>query len=143
MTADDWTFGLAMIGYGLLGADLVCQHTRRPCRPLSAAVALVVLCHVVCVWHFRFDWSLASMIEKSLVGALLFHSALLAILAAPLLHHRRRPITTFAFTLVTVGAVPAPLRYPELGLLMLPVLTIAIASIAGAAMGRRRAQGGV
>ena len=83
MTADDWTFGLAVIGYGLLGADLACQHAQRPNRALSAAVASVVGVHVALVWHFRFDWSLSTMLEKSLLGALLFHSALLLIVLEP------------------------------------------------------------
>ena len=138
MTADDWTFGLAVLGYGLLGADLACQHAQRPNRALSAAVASVVGVHVALVWHFRFDWSLSTMLEKSLLGALLFHSALLLIVLAPLLDSWRRMTTTMAFLLVTAGAVPAPFRYPELSLLQLPILAIAATSISCAVAAKRR-----
>ena len=135
MTANDWTFGLALIGYAMLGVDFVRQHARQATGWLSAATALVVVAHVVCVWALRFDWSLTRMLEKSLAGFLIFHTALLLIVAAPLMQKRRRLTTSLAFALVTAGALPAPFRYPELSLLLLPVLAIALASIVFAVRG--------
>lgn len=139
MTANDWTFGLALIGYALLGADFARQHARRASGWLSAATVVVVVAHVLCVWGLRFDWSPTRMLEKSLPGILIFHSALLLIVFAPLSHKRRRLATSVAFALVTAGALPAPFRYPELSVLLLPVVAIALVSICCAVAGARAA----
>lgn len=139
MTSDDLTFGLAIVGYALLAADFALEHRSGSHRSLGWLTLLVVFAHVVCVWAFRFEWSLQRMLDKSLAGFLLFHGALLAIVAARFsAGTRRRAITTGAFALVTAGAVPAPLRYPELSLLTLPVFAIAVGGIAVAVQGARR-----
>lgn len=145
MTSDDLTFGLAVVGYALLAADFALEHRGRPLRGVGWSALGVVSAHVVCVWALRFHWSLQRMLDKSLAGFLLFHGALLLIVAARLAEGtRRRAITSAAFVLVTAGAVPAPLRYPELSLLTLPVFAIASIAIAlafAAHLGRRRSNG--
>lgn len=137
MTADDVTFGLALIGYALLSADFARQHTGRSSTPHSVATATVVTAHVLCVWGLRFDWSVAQMWQKSVAGFLLFHSALLLIVAIPALRDRRRPATNAAFALVTAGALPAPFRYPELSLSALPLFAIAALSLGCVIRARR------
>lgn len=126
MTANDWTFGLALIGYALLGADFARQHAMRASRWLSAATAVIVTAHVLCVWGLRFDWRLTDMLEKSLAGFLIFHSAFLLIVITPFVQRTRRFVSSLAFALVTAGALPAPFRYPELSLLALPIAAIAL-----------------
>ena len=70
------------------------------------------------------------MLDKSLPGFVIFHSALLLTLLAPAVRGAKRTwITTAAFMLVTAGALPAPFRYPELSLLLLPLVAIAATTI--------------
>lgn len=126
MTTDDITFGLALIGYALLATQLVRVHANRETRGLAITTAIVVTAHVACVWGLRFEWSLTRMLDKSLPGFVIFHAALLLILIAPRLRGKHCVrVTTAAFILVTAGAIPAPLRYPELSLLLWPLLAIA------------------
>jgi hypothetical protein len=126
MTANDVTFGLALIGYVLLAIQLVRVHAKRETRGLAITTATVVTAHVACVWGLRFEWSLTRMLDKSLPGFVLFHTALLLILIAPMLRGKHCVrITTAAFLLVTAGALPAPFRYPELSLLLWPLVVIA------------------
>lgn len=138
MTADDVTFGLALLGYALLAWQFVATHRGHVSLRLSMATATVVATHVACVWGLRFDWSVARMIDKSLPGFVIFHSALLLALSAPLANGtRHRWLTTGAFALVTAGALPAPFRYPELSLLTLPLFAIAVAAAIGFVRTRR------
>lgn len=139
MNADDVTFGLALVGYGLLAADFARLHAGRTGRRLAWATAAVVLAHVVCVWSLRFEWSLTRMLEKSLPGFVLFHTALALILVAPALRGKPRVlVTSIAFALVTAGALPAPFRYPELSLLFLPLFAIAVSAVGYVIVARRR-----
>jgi len=138
MTGDDITFGLALIGYALLGADFARQHSGRSTTWLSALTAIVVGTHVLCVWGLRFDWSLTQMWHKSAAGFVIFHSALCLVLAIPFLRARRRLVTSGAFALVSAGALPAPFRYPELSLLALPLLAVAGISLGCAITAMRR-----
>lgn len=139
MTSDDVTFGLALIGYALLATQFVRVHAKHETRRLAIVTATVVTAHVACIWGLRFDWSLTHMLDKSLPGFVIFHTALLLILIAPLL--RRKPrvrVTTAAFVLVTAGALPAPFRYPELSLMLLPLVAIAATAIGYVVITKRR-----
>tara|TARA_R110002094_G_scaffold101533_4_gene101487 strand:- start:539 stop:964 length:426 start_codon:yes stop_codon:yes gene_type:complete len=139
MTADDVTFGLALIGYALLAVQFVCAHTKREARVLAIVTATVVVAHVACVWGLRFDWSLSAMLDKSLPGFVIFHSALLLILLAPAVRGANRAwVTTAAFALVTAGALPAPFRYPELSLLLLPLVAIAATAVGWVIVSKQR-----
>jgi hypothetical protein len=130
MNADDWTFGLAMIGYGLLATDFVMLHLENSRRWLSYAAATVIVVHVLLVWGHRFDWSFDRMIAKSILGFFIFHTALLLVICSAILPSNRRLwVTTTAFALVTAGALPAPFRYPELSILMLPMIGISTSAV--------------
>ena len=138
MTANDVTFGLALIGYALLAVQFVRVHQQRTPSKLAVMTAAIVTAHVACVWGLRFDWSLTAMLDKSLPGFVIFHTALLLIVVAPFMRGRRLVwITSAAFALVTAGALPAPFRYPELSLLMLPLFGIAATAIVCAIAARR------
>jgi hypothetical protein len=139
MTADDVTFGLALIGYALLAIQFARVHAKRETRGLAIVTATVVTAHVACIWGLRFDWSLTLMLDKSLPGFAIFHTALLLILMAPLLRGKLCVlVTTAAFGLVTAGALPAPFRYPELSLLLLPLVAIAATAIGHVVVTKRR-----
>jgi hypothetical protein len=139
MTADDCTFGLAIVGYGLLATDFARLWRGRNSRALPWLTAAVVLAHVACVWALRFDWSLHRMLDKGIIGFVLFHCALVLVLLAPLLGGKgRRRTVTGAFVLVSAGALPAPFRYPELGLLALPLLAVFVAAMLHVVAGRPR-----
>lgn len=139
--ADLATFSLALVGYALLGLDLALRmHGRRP-RGLSAATALVVLVHVVMVWHFRFGWSFNEAFVDRTGGFVMFHGALLLILIAPFVE----PPTTLrlvvlAFAVVSLGAITASFKYEVVHWLRLPVIAVFVGSIAGAAWKGRGAQ---
>jgi hypothetical protein len=138
---DDVTFGLALVGFAMLAADASRRFGGARSAALTVTTAAVVAAHVLCVWAFRFDWSLAAMLEKSLAAFVLFHGALLLLLLAAVAREpwRTRGVLA-AFAIVCLGAVPAPFRYPELALLRLPVLAIPIAAAVCAL--RRRRHGG-
>ena len=56
---DSIIFGLAYVGYLLLGTDVVIRVGRRPSRVNTVVLAVVVAVHVFLVWALRFDWSLS------------------------------------------------------------------------------------
>lgn len=64
------TFGLAYVGYVLLGTDIVLHVWRRPSRVVTLLLAAVVSVHVGLVWGLRFEWSLSYALDKSLAGFL-------------------------------------------------------------------------
>ncbi len=138
MPHDEVTFGLALIGFALLALDAAQRLRAHRSASLTRVTAVVVVSHVACVWAFRFGGSLAAMLDKGVPAFLVFHGALAFLLIATFVREPwRTRAVVFAFVVVCCGAVPAPFRYPELALLRLPVLAIAIAAIAFAASGRR------
>ena len=131
MEQDAITFGLAAVGYILLAKDTALRLAGRRWTVLGILTALVVLAHVTLVWTFRFEWSFLDAWQKSPVAFLIFHSALLLILIAPLTAPRTRDrLTWLTFAIVSAGALPAPFRYPELQLLALPLLAAFTAVVA-------------
>ncbi len=91
MNEDAVVFGLAGTGYILLAKDTALRVSGRRWPALGILTALVILAHVALVWALRFEWSLPRAWEKSPAAFLVFHTALLLILAAPFLH--RKPAT--------------------------------------------------
>ena len=137
MQNDATTFGLAFVGFALLATDAARRWHGHRSTTLTRTTALVVLAHVACVWAFRFDLSFAAMWSKSLFGFVLFHTALLLIVAAVFARDPRRDWFVWsAFAIVSAGALPAPFRYPEIAVLQIPVLAV-FATAVGYALRRR------
>jgi hypothetical protein len=138
MRHDDVTFGLAALGFVLLATDAARRWRGRRSRSLTLVTAAVITAHVLCVWAFRFDWSLAAMWQKSAVAFVIFHVALAGVLAATVAHEPwRNRLVTAAFVIVCTGALPAPFRYPEIAWLRWPLLLVA-AGAGGYAFAPRR-----
>ena len=82
--------------------------------------------------------SFARMLQKSLPGFAIFHTALLLILAAAVLPRRASDrCILLAFPIVSAGALPAPFRYPEVGWLAAPLLALFALTVAAAALAVR------
>jgi hypothetical protein len=127
------TFGLAFVGYLLLGLDVVMHVGRTPRRWVSVALAVVVAIHVGLVWGWRFDWSLAYALEKGLAGFVIFHTALTLIVAAALAPEPwSGRLLYVAFPIVTTGALGAAFKYDyvagyRISLLIALAMTVALA----------------
>ncbi len=131
-------FGLAALGYLLLAKDAALRIVGRRWPALGMLTALVVGTHVALVWAVRFEWSFAYAWEKGAPAFLLFHTALLLILLAPLTAPRLRDrLVWSAFGIVSLGALPAPFLYPEVRVLAVPLLA-AFAGVATAVVTARR-----
>ncbi len=118
------TFGLAIAGYIVLAKDTALRIAGRRWPVLGVLTVLLIVPHVFLVWAFRFEWSLQYAWDKSPPGFVIFHAALLLIAVAPFLRGRARDRTTWlAFLVVSAGALPAPFRYEELGILAIPLLS--------------------
>jgi len=138
---DALTFGLAFLGYCLLGATVAVQARGLAARGLRTLLALVLPAHVFLVWHWRFDWSLDAAVRKSVLGFALFHGALLAIIAAAFLGRTAsRRVLAAAFLVVSAAAVPAPWRYREIAALRVPMIAACAGAIAAWLWSRRRAR---
>ena len=126
------TFVLAPIGYaGLTLAALKAARGSVPLIP-SRALAVIILSHVILVWVVRYDGQFSEATRNGYVGFVLFHSALLAIIASVFARERvaRRLIIT-AFGIVTVGALGAVFRYDVVAIYRIPVIACAILGTAG------------
>jgi hypothetical protein len=136
---DDITFGLALVGFAMLASDAARSCRGSGSRAWTVATVAVVLAHVGCVWGLRYGFDAAAMWRKGAVVFVLFHGAALALVAAAFLRESwRRRCVVAAFGVVCVGALPAPVRYPELALLRWPVLAIAAAAAGAIVRGGRR-----
>ena len=124
------TFFLAMLGYAVLA---VSAGVTRSSKRLIRATAAIVVLHVLLVWWFRYDWSVAAATRNGYGGFLLFHAALVMILwatVAPAPLSRRLIIGAFA--IVSVGALGAVFRYDVVRIYRIPVILCAIAGTIGA-----------
>ena len=135
MTLDVATFGLAFAAYLALAIDVVLRRRGTTSRARSLVIAALASAHVTMVWVHRFGGSLDRALEKSVAGFVLFHAVFLAILVIAIATRsgmRRLSIDRVAYTtivIVTLAALPAPWRYPELAWLKVPMV-IAAASTA-------------
>lgn len=138
------TFLLAPIGYA--GLTLTALKAARGAVPviLLRAVAVVILSHVVLVWVVRYEGQLSEATRHGYVGFALFHSTLVAIIAAVFAReHIARRLIVAAFGIVTVGALGAVFRYDVVSAYRVPVILCAVVGIAGLVrayrLGRRSA----
>ncbi len=136
------TFGLAYLGYALLCVDVVRRAVGHRGRAWTFVLAAVVTAHVACVWLWRFEGSLQRALDKSIVGFVIFHTALLLILAGSVL---RAPWSTrvlvAAFVVVSSGALPAPFRYDEIRILAIPMFALFVPTVVMLVWAWRRRSG--
>ena len=130
MTLDTLVFGLAITGYAALGLSAMALALGRGSRLLSALTALIVVSHVIGVWAHRFGWSLVEATKNGWRGFFLFHFALVAIVAAALIHRHASLFTHAGFVVVTGGAVGAVFKYDFVSHLRVPVLVVAGVTLA-------------
>ena len=116
------TFLAAITGYAGLTANMVLVAANRHRRAYMTPVALIVFAHVLLVWHFRYEWEIAQATRNGYAGFVIFHTALLGILYAPLAGERAaRRLVAFSFLVAAMGASGAVLRYDEVAVYRLPV----------------------
>ena len=135
------TFFLAILGYTGLTLTAVAAAWGRLPVWLWRGVAAIILVHVVLVWSVRYEWQFGEATRNGYVGFLLFHTALLAILASVLLRERvARWLIWGAFVIVSIGALGATSRYEVVALYRIPVMIAALAGTSGLiwAFGTRR-----
>lgn len=117
------TFGLAYVGYVLLGADVVLHAWHGPRRLLTLVLAAVVSVHVGLVWGLRFEWSLSYALDKGLAGFFIFHTALALLLAAAVAPEPwSGRLLYLAFPIVTSGALGAAFKYDYVAGYRIPLL---------------------
>ena len=122
MDIETITFLAAIIGYAGLTANMVLVAASRHRRVYMLPVALIVFAHVLLVWQYRYEWEIAQATRNGYAGFLIFHTALLGILYAPLARDRdARRLVAFSFLVAAMGASGAVLRYDEVAVYRLPV----------------------
>jgi len=121
------TFLLAPIGYAGLAVAAVTAARGHVPRALWRAVAVVILSHVALVWAVRYGWRLSEATRDGYAGFVLFHGALLAIVASAFLRDGlARPLIIGAFAIVTVGALGAVFLEEVVAVYRIPVVLCAI-----------------
>ncbi len=122
MQIETITFLAAITGYAGLTANMVLVAADRHRPKHMTPVALIVFAHVLMVWQFRYDWEIAQATRNGYAGFVIFHAALLGILAAPLAGHPwAKRLVAFSFLVAAMGASGAVMRYDEVAVYRLPV----------------------
>jgi lipoprotein signal peptidase len=128
--ADFVTFALAFVAYVLLGVSVVLSLRGYVTRRYTLAAAVVATAHVTLVWTLRYGGSLGAALDKGRLGFVIFHSALLIIIAASLMPQPvSAAFTWIAFPLVTAGAVGAAFKYDYVAGYRIPLLVTAAAVV--------------
>ncbi len=129
-----FTFLAAITGYVGLTVNMGLVAVNRHRREYMLPVALIVFTHVLMVWHFRYEWEIAQATRNGYAGFIIFHVALLGILAAPMVAHRHaRWLVAFSFVVVAMGATGAVLRYDEVAVYRVPVFLCDVAGLSALA----------
>ena len=122
MQIETITFLAAITGYAGLTANMVLVAAGRHRPKHMIPVALIVFAHVLMVWHYRYEWAIDQATRNGYAGFVIFHAALLGILAAPLAGYRwSRRLVAFSFLVAAMGASGAVMRYDEVAVYRLPV----------------------
>jgi len=139
------TFLAAITGFTGLTANMALVAAGRH-RPIHMTpVALIVFAHVLMVWHYRYEWEIAQATRNGYAGFVVFHAALLGILAAPLagsLWSKR--LVACSFLVAAMGASGAVMRYDEVAVYRLPVFVcdlVGLSALAYWIYGRHRTRG--
>lgn len=128
------TFLAAITGYAGLTANMVLVAADRHRRHYMMPVALIIFAHVFLVWHYRYEWEIAEATRNGYAGFVIFHAALLGILAAPLAGNRlARRLVAFSFLVAAMGASGAVMRYEEVAVYRLPVFVCDLVGLAAVA----------
>lgn len=145
MPIETITFLAAITGYAGLTANMALVAAGRH-RPIHMApVALIVFAHVLMIWHYRYEWEIAQATRNGYAGFVVFHAALLGILAAPLagsLWSKR--LVACSFLVAAMGASGAVMRYDEVAVYRLPVFVcdlVGLSALAYWIYGRYRTRG--
>lgn len=145
MQIETITFLAAIVGFAGLTANmaLVAIGWHRP--KYMTPVALIVFAHVLMVWHYRYEWEITQATRNGHAGFVIFHAALLGILAAPLAGSRwAKRLVAISFLIAAMGASGAVLRYDEVAVYRLPVFIcdlVGLSALAYRIYGRSRTQG--
>ena len=132
MSAEFITFLLAPIGYLGLMIAAVRAARRRHTIVFRRMVAAVIVTHVFLVWSVKYGWQLSEATRNGYTGFVLFHAALLAIVASVFVRDRlARRLLVSAFGVVTVGALGAVYLYDEVKAYRIPVIAIALVGLTG------------
>ncbi len=130
MYIESITFLAAITGYAGLTANMVLVAANRHRRHHMIPVALIVFVHVLLVWHFRYEWEVSQATRNGYAGFVIFHTALLGILCAPLVGNRlAKRLVVFSFFVAAMGASGAVLRYEEVAIYRLPVFVCDLAGL--------------
>jgi hypothetical protein len=124
------TFGLAYAAFVLLCVTVGVAARARPVRVPAVATAIVAMAHVALVWHTRYGWSLDAARAGGWAPFLIFHAALVAIVAAAAAPEPwSRRFLYAAFPIVVFGATGAVLRREVVAAYRWPVIAAAAATI--------------
>ena len=124
------TFLLAIIGYVGLAANTVLISQGKFHQGLITVAAMVIVIHVLMVWHFRYEWQFSEATRNGYVGFLLFHFSLLAIGGATIFpENQAKWLIILSFLIVSVGAIGATFRYEVVTIYRYPVLLIAVVGV--------------
>ena len=128
------TFALAVVAYAGLAvaATLAGFGSSGPRRRLLRVTALVVSAHVLLVWAVRYNWQFEAATRNGLVPFLVFHTALMLIIAAALVADPwARTLVRIAFPIVSLGAIGAVLTRDAVTHYRLPVIALAAFGLTG------------
>jgi len=131
------TFLLAFLGYAGMTAVVWVMSTRGLPVLLWRIVSAVILCHSVMIWAFRYHWQLDLAVRKGYAGFLMFHGAVVLVIAANFAPERiARRLIEISFLVITAGSIGATFLYEAAGAYRYPVLACAAAGLW--CLGRRR-----
>jgi len=132
MSAEFITFLLAPIGYACLTIAAVLAARGRFPVMLRRTLAVIVVTHVFLVWTVRYEWQFSEATRDGYAGFVLFHGALLAIIASVFVRDQiARRLLIAAFGIVTLGALGAVFKFDVVEIYRIPVMICALAGIAG------------
>ncbi|MEM7164977.1 MAG: hypothetical protein AAF581_05895 [Planctomycetota bacterium] len=121
-TAITITFVLAIIGYVGLVTTVIVSSLKTWPRRFWRGVVAVIAAHVAMVWHYRYGWSFDLSVRNGYFGFVLFHSALLMIVASAFAPQRiAQRLVIICFGIVTLGASGAVFRYDVVAIYRAPV----------------------
>jgi hypothetical protein len=131
VSTESITFLLAILGYAGLAAIAIFAASSKYWKSANVAVIVPIVFHVYLVWAYRYQWRISEATRNGPLGFIVFHAALMIIIATPFLSVRRAlGLLIISFLTVSVGAFGAVFRYPVVEIYRIPVITLAICSTA-------------